>query len=100
MTVQNSKTITLDTPLKRGEQSITSVSLRKPTSGELRGLSLSSLLTLDVDELGKLLPRITSPILHEQDIKQLDPADLVELGTGAISFFVKKDKQEALSPTE
>lgn len=100
MTNQTTKTITLDYPITRGDQKITAITLRKPNAGELRGLTLSALLTLDVEELSKLLPRITSPILHEPDIRQLDPADLVELGTGAISFFVKKDKQEPLSPTE
>lgn len=93
------KTITLETPIKRGEQLITEVVLRKPVAGELRGLTLSSVLTLDVNELTKLLPRISTPILTEPDIRQLDPVDLVELGAGAVSFFIKKENQEQLSPT-
>ena len=38
------ETVTLDTPLKRGEQLIEKVTLRKPMSGELRGLSLNDIL--------------------------------------------------------
>ncbi|WP_044062382.1 phage tail assembly protein, partial [Pseudomonas aeruginosa] len=40
--VQNApdNVITLDQPIKRGAQSIESLTLRKPSSGELRGLHL------------------------------------------------------------
>ena len=92
------KTITLDTPLKRGDQAITSVTLRKPSSGELRGLNLTDLLQMDVNALKKVLPRITSPILTEQDIDSLDPADLVDLGSSVALFLVKKANQEQPSP--
>lgn len=94
------KTVTLDTPLKRGEQSITSVTLRKPNSGELRGLNLTDLLQMDVNSLKKVLPRITSPIITEQDVDNLDPADLVDLGSNVALFLVKKANQEQPSPTE
>jgi hypothetical protein len=94
------KTVTLDTPLKRGEQSITSVTLRKPNSGELRGLNLTDLLQMDVNSLKKVLPRITSPIITEQDVDSLDPADLVDLGSNVALFLVKKANQEQPSPTE
>ena len=93
------KTITLDTPLKRGDQAITSVTLRKPSSGELRGLNLTDLLQMDVNALKKVLPRITSPILTEQDIDSLDPADLVDLGSSVALFLVKKANQEQPSPS-
>ena len=98
MNAPTSKTITLDTPIKRGDQSITSVTLRKPSSGELRGLNLTDLLQMDVNSLKKVLPRITSPILTEQDIDSLDPADLVDLGSSIALFLVKKANQEQPSP--
>lgn len=99
MNAPTSKTITLDTPIKRGDQSITSVTLRKPSSGELRGLNLTDLLQMDVNSLKKVLPRITSPILTEQDIDSLDPADLVDLGSSVALFLVKKANQEQPSPS-
>lgn len=78
----------LDTPVKRGEQEIFHVTVRKPCSGELRGLQLSELLQLDVGSLFKLLPRITE--LTEQEVKKLEPADLVELGSKVIDFLIQK----------
>jgi hypothetical protein len=77
----------LDTPLVRGKQSITHVTLRKPTSGELRGTSLSDLENLDVAALQKVLPRISSPTLTDTDVARMDPADLVQLG-GIFSGFL------------
>ena len=99
MNAPTSKTITLDSPIKRGDQSITAVTLRKPSSGELRGLNLTDLLQMDVNSLKKVLPRITSPILTEQDIDSLDPADLVDLGSSVALFLVKKANQEQPSPS-
>ena len=98
MNAPTSKTITLDSPIKRGDQFITSVTLRKPSSGELRGLNLTDILQMDVNSLKKVLPRITSPILTEQDIDSLDPADLVDLGSSIALFLVKKANQEQPSP--
>ena len=42
-------TVQLDTPIKRGDGHITSVTLRKPNSGELRGVSLAELLQMKVN---------------------------------------------------
>ncbi|HDR9359262.1 TPA: phage tail assembly protein [Burkholderia vietnamiensis] len=86
----NPNKITLDTPIKRGEQEITEITLRKPAAGELRGTSLNALVNLDVDALGKVLPRISSPTLTEFDVQQLDPADLVQLGVAFASFLLPK----------
>ncbi len=80
----------LDEPLQRGNTTIDLVTLRKPKTGELRGLSLQDLLQLDVNALQKLLPRISTPTLTEQDVAALDPADLVQLGTIAVGFFIPK----------
>lgn len=87
------QTITLDTPVVRGEQTIKTVDVRKPQSGELRGTSLSALVSLDVDALQKVLPRITSPMLTEQDVAKLDPADLVQLGGAFAGFLLPKAMQ-------
>lgn len=86
----NTNTITLETPLQRGEQPITHVTLRKPRSGELRGVALTDLLQMDVTALQTVLPRITSPMLHKADVLNLDPADLVQLGSKVSSFLLTK----------
>ena len=55
--------ITLETPIPRGDDPITSITLRKPAAGELRGVALSDLLRLDVAALITVLPRISTPAL-------------------------------------
>lgn len=90
-------TITLDSPIVRGEQTIDKVQLRKPAAGELRGVALSDLLQMDVAALQTVLPRITSPILTAHDVAQLDPADLVQLAGGVVGFLLPKAAREMAS---
>ena len=86
----NPNTVELDTPITRGDQVINSITLRKPTSGELRGTSLNALVNLDVDALGKVLPRIATPTLTAFDVNLLDPADLVQLGVVFAGFLLPR----------
>ena len=79
--------IKLDEPLKRGEQMITSITLRKPKSGELRGVSLADVLQMQTDALITLIPRLSSPSLTAAEVRQMDPADLVQCG-GEIAGFL------------
>lgn len=87
--------VTLDTPIKHGEQEIDSVEVRKPASGELRGVALTDLLRMDVAALSKVLPRVTTPTLTEQDVARMDPADLVQLGTEVAGFLLTKAERAA-----
>lgn len=86
----SSKTVDLDEPIKRGAQVIDKVTIRKPESGELRGVSLISLGELDVTALQKVLPRITTPTLTTQDIAKMEPADLLQCGIVVAGFLLKK----------
>jgi hypothetical protein len=88
--VKDPNTHTLDTPLVRGKQTITEITLRKPSAGELRGTSLSDLVNLDVAALQKVLPRISAPTLTEMDVAAIDPADLVQLGGMFAGFLMPK----------
>ncbi|MGL4855952.1 phage tail assembly protein, partial [Plesiomonas sp.] len=45
------KTVTLETPIQRGNTTITQVVVRKPKSGALRGCRLQALMEMDVDNL-------------------------------------------------
>lgn len=83
-------TVSLETPLVRGEQTIEQVQLRKPASGELRGCSLVGLSQLDFAELRRVIPRITQPVLTEADVDRLDPADLVAIGAEVSGFLLPK----------
>lgn len=83
-------TITLETPITRGEQTIDKVAVRKPGAGELRGLKLVEVLNMDVASLQLLLPRITAPILTSADVAALDPADLLQFGMEVSGFFMTR----------
>ncbi|WP_409269676.1 phage tail assembly protein [Pseudomonas sp. KCJK9044] len=85
---QDENAVELDTPVKRGESTIAVVTLRKPSSGELRGIQLSDLLQMDVGALIKLVPRIS--LLTEGEVRAMDPADLVAIGVKVTGFLLQK----------
>lgn len=86
-------TVTLDEPLARGDGKIETVTLRKPTAGELRGLKMQDILQADVTCILKLIPRISDPILIDEEAQRMDPADFAEC-VGAISgFFMTKEER-------
>lgn len=84
------KTVILDYPVIRGDQTISKVDVRKPKSGELRGVNLAELMQMDVQALTRVLPRITSPTLTEADVRNLDPADLFQFGAEVSGFLLPK----------
>lgn len=83
-------TVLLDTPILRGKNQIDSLTLRKPQSGELRGVHLVDLLNLDVGALLKVLPRITSPSITAPEAAGMDPADLLACGNKVAHFLLQK----------
>lgn len=83
-------TVALDTPIKRGSSEITSITLRKPSSGELRGVQLVELLNMDVASLIKVIPRISSPALTAPEASGMDPADLLAIGSKVAGFLLQK----------
>lgn len=93
----NPNTVTLETPLKRGNDEIKSIELRKPVSGELRGANLTDLLQMDVSALHKVLPRITTPSLTEAEVAALDPSDLLSFGSMVAGFLLPKAAKQAAS---
>ncbi len=84
------KTIILDTPITRGDKTITEIQIRKPKAGELRGVSISSLMQIDVTELTKVLPRITTPTLTDNELRNMDVADLTQAGLEVSDFLLPK----------
>ncbi|ANI81783.1 MULTISPECIES: phage tail assembly protein [Kosakonia] len=87
MSNETDNVVTLETPIKRGEQLINAVTLMKPNAGTLRGLSLAAVANAEVDALIKVLPRITSPSLTEQEVAALDLADMVALAGKVVGFL-------------
>ena len=83
-------TVVLDSPIRRGVTTIDSITLRKPSSGELRGVSLVELLQMDVASLIKVVPRISSPTLTAIEVSGMDPADLLALSSKISGFLLQK----------
>lgn len=82
--------VILDTPIVRGDVTISTLQLRKPDAGALRGLSLVDLGLLKVDSLIKVLPRITIPPVFENEVASMDPADLLAIGAEVGGFLLQK----------
>ncbi|WP_392565133.1 phage tail assembly protein [Utexia brackfieldae] len=82
------KEIKLSTPIVSGKNEITKVTVRKPVTGDLRGVKLLNFVDADIDSLAKVLPRISTPTLSEQDVYQMDLSDLTQFVV-EISDFLK-----------
>lgn len=91
----NERTVELDGAIVRGSQTITSIILRKPMAGELRGVSLVELMQMEVLALRKVLTRITTPTLTDIEIGRMDPADLLQCGVAVAGFLLQKSAREA-----
>lgn len=89
------ETVELDTPITLHKKEVTSITVRRPKAGELRGCSLVDLLQMDVNALTKVLPRVTTPMLDTETIKKLEPADLLQLGTAVTGFLLPKRMTDA-----
>lgn len=83
-------TVVLDSPIQRAGQTIDAITLRKPAAGELRGLSLVSVLNMEVETLATLLPRISSPTIHKPEVLAMDPADILAAGIEIAGFLQQK----------
>jgi hypothetical protein len=93
--IKNEKTVTLDTPIKRGKTEITEVVLRKPQSGALRGVRLQALMEMDVNAVMTVLPRVSAPALTAQEVNEMDPADLLALSVEVVTFLLSKSALSA-----
>jgi hypothetical protein len=80
-------TVPLSKPIKRGDQEIAEITLRKPAAGELRGLKLMDVINMDVASLSVLLPRIATPTLTRADVEALALPDLLDIGVEVTNFF-------------
>ncbi len=86
------RTVTLDTPIQRGTETIGIIQLRKPRAGELRGVSLVDLGQLKIDALTKVLPRITIPMLTEAEVSNMELADMLACGAEIGSFLLQRSR--------
>ena len=94
---RTAKTLTLQTPIERKGETITTLQLMKPRTGDLRGLALADLLTMKADAVAVLLPRISVPTLMKHEVDDMDPADLVACSVEVAGFLVPKAAMESLA---
>lgn len=80
-------TVTLDSPIKRGETLIAEVQVMKPTAGTLRGVGLAAVANADVDALLVILPRVTVPNLTKEECARLELPDFVALAGQVVGFL-------------
>lgn len=95
MSVTKLNSVTLCKPVQIDGKPVTEITVRKPSTGELRGLSLVDILTMDVSAMIKLLPRITQPPLSAEQIsKEIEPEDFTDLASKTVLFFARKEQLE------
>ena len=91
-------TVSLDSPITRGETTIATVVIRKPGPGELRGLTLKDVGEVKFDTMIKLLPRVTSPALTEAECAVMDLGDFTSMAVEVAGFLATKaQRQDSLS---
>lgn len=93
------KTVDLEAPLKRDGGDVAQLLLRRPTSGDLRGVSMAKLGELQVDEVRKVLPRICQPTITVEEFDQIDSADQLELCLALSDFLFTKRRKAEFSTT-
>jgi hypothetical protein len=95
------KDITLSSPIINGKTEITKITIRKPLAGDLRGVKLLNFVDADIDSLAKVLPRISTPTLSEQDVYNMDLTDLTNVVVEMSGFLKPKSSSVTEgSPTE
>ncbi|RYU50044.1 phage tail assembly protein [Aliivibrio finisterrensis] len=78
--------ITLPTPIMKDDKEVTTIELRKPCAGDLRGLNLTDVCQMDFNAAYEILPRIS--ILNERDLLDIEVENLTPLMVGIANFFV------------
>lgn len=91
------KTVPLSKPLTFGKTEITEITLRRPTSGDLRGLKLQGIIDMDVATILTVTSRLSTTPLSPTTLNELDPADLVFL-TGEIADFFNPATPSPMTP--
>lgn len=90
------KTIDLTRALQRGETTIEKLTLREPGAGELRGLNLQDIYSLDVGAILTMVTRISNPPLTGDEANALSPSDLMEIGGAIKDFFLTPAERAAM----
>lgn len=82
--------VTLEEPVKINGEEIATFTLTRPTAGQMRGIRVAELLTMDPAAHIKLVPRIAKPILTEADVAGMSANDITAVMTAVLPFFATK----------
>lgn len=77
----------------------TTIHVRKPMGGALRGANLGGLVRMDYDQVALVAPRVTTPALQPPMIANMDPADMMMLAGEFVDFLLPTAAKEALFPS-
>ena len=83
-------TITMETPIDRGDAKLTSFQLRRPLGGDLRGISGVTLGQMDYEAVRKLIPRISVPTVLDIELDRFDAADITQIHVALTDFLFTK----------
>lgn len=81
-------TITLQEPIQRGETEITTIELRRPNAGEMRGCQLMTLLAGDTEQVMRVASRISIPALQQHELQQMSVTDFFQISQEVSTFLV------------
>jgi hypothetical protein len=82
------ETVELTTPITVYGEEVNTITLRKPTAGELRGVKLWELLQMDISAVRQVVPRIATPHMSPEDFDKLEPIDLLNVTSACLGFFM------------
>ena len=88
--IPNEQTAKLVTPILKDGQELHEILLRKPNSGNLRGLNLINILQMDFDSTMVLIPRIS--LLNERDMLNMAAENFAPLIVTVAGFFVDTEQ--------
>tara|TARA_R110001592_G_scaffold104697_1_gene294533 strand:- start:42837 stop:43265 length:429 start_codon:yes stop_codon:yes gene_type:complete len=89
--------VDLNEPVKRGDDEIAKIYFRRPKAGELRGVTVSDLVRMDVASVMTVIPRVSMPPLTSQEAENLDPFDLGECAAIIQGFFTDPPRKRETS---
>jgi len=92
----NTREITLDQPIKRGDDEVTKVTMSEPLGGTMRGLQISMIQAGDVSANMKLIPRITNPSITEAELDAMPGRDIMKLTMAVVGFLLSPEDAAAM----
>jgi len=91
---QNLIRVDFKTPLPYGKETLDGLDIRTPLAGDLRGLKLGELYSLNVDDVLKLVPRISQQAVTSEQLAKLPLTDLNLLSKTLMDFFTGGETTE------